>query len=211
MTIMRPARNSSIASGTLLNGDSGLILSAIVLKGASELETRITTADAGLRASLLAELSHRVITPYVAMAAVLVLLALMIWLSPLPEIDDDRIEADRREGAAARTSIFQFPHLLLGVVCIFVYVGVEVMAGDVIGIYGKALGLSLDVTKNLTAYTLWAMVAGYIIGIVTIPKVIKQEKRVKLGRVAEAERTAQMYARAFECRLRLDEPPDWSN
>ncbi|MFL6214026.1 MAG: sugar MFS transporter [Blastocatellia bacterium] len=162
---------------------SPLILSAIVLKGASELETRIATADAGLRASLLAELSHRVIAPYVAMAVVLALLALMIWLSPLPEIDDARIEADHREGAAARTSIFQFPHLLLGVVCIFVYVGVEVMAGDVIGIYGKALGLSLDVTKNLTAYTLWAMVAGYIIGIVTIPKIIRQETALKLSAI----------------------------
>jgi glucose/galactose transporter len=162
---------------------SPLILSAIVLKGASELEARIATADAGVRASLLEELSHRVIAPYVAMAAVLVLLALMIWLSPLPEIDDDGIEADHIEGAAARTSVFQFPHLLLGVICIFVYVGVEVMAGDVIGIYGKALGLSLDVTKNLTAYTLWAMVLGYIIGIVTIPKVIRQETALKLSAI----------------------------
>jgi glucose/galactose transporter len=162
---------------------SPLILSAIVLKGASELEARIATADASLRASLLEELSHRVIAPYVAMAVVLALLALMIWLSPLPEIDDDGTEADHVEGAAVRTSIFQFPHLLLGVVCIFVYVGVEVMAGDVIVIYGKALGLSLDVTKNLTAYTLWAMVAGYIIGIVTIPKVIRQETALKLSAI----------------------------
>jgi FHS family L-fucose permease-like MFS transporter len=162
---------------------SPLILSAIVLKGASELETRITTADAGVRASLLEELSHRVIAPYVAMAVVLAFLALMIWLSPLPEIDDTGEETGDRAGAAVRRSVFQFPHLLLGVVCIFVYVGVEVMAGDVIVIYGKALGLSLDVTKNLTAYTLWAMVAGYIIGIVTIPKIIKQETALTLSAI----------------------------
>ena len=39
---------------------------------------------------------------------------------------------------AASASIFQFPHLWLGVLCLFVYVGVEVMAGDAIGTYGQA-------------------------------------------------------------------------
>ncbi|HKP12292.1 MAG TPA: glucose/galactose MFS transporter, partial [Blastocatellia bacterium] len=50
-------------------------------------------------------------------------------------------------------------------------------------IYGKALGLSLDVTKNLTAYTLWAMVAGYVIGVATIPKYIRQEAALKLSAI----------------------------
>jgi FHS family L-fucose permease-like MFS transporter len=162
---------------------SPVILSSIVLKGASEIEAKVAVADPLTRADLLQQLSHRVIAPYAAMAVVLVLLALMIRLSPLPEIDADGEAASDSAGAAARTSIFQFPHLLLGMVCIFVYVGAEVMAGDVIVIYGKALGMSLDATKNLTAYTLWSMVVGYIIGVATIPKYIKQETALKLSAV----------------------------
>jgi FHS family L-fucose permease-like MFS transporter len=162
---------------------SPVILSSIVLKGASEIEAKVAAADPLMRADLLQQLSHRVIAPYAAMAVVLVLLALMIRLSPLPEIDAGGEAASDNPGAAARTSIFQFPHLLLGMVCIFVYVGAEVMAGDVIVIYGKALGMSLDATKNLTAYTLWSMVVGYIIGVATIPKYIKQETALKLSAV----------------------------
>ena len=61
--------------------------------------------------------------------------------------------------------------IVLGAICIFVYVGAEVMAGDVMVSHGKALGMSLDETKNFTSYTLWSMVVGYIIGIITIPKI----------------------------------------
>ncbi|MGH9826655.1 MAG: glucose/galactose MFS transporter, partial [Blastocatellia bacterium] len=111
------------------------------------------------------------------------LLALMIWISPLPEIDLAGEGSEKSRSGVARTSIFQFPHLLLGVFCIFVYVGVEVMSGDVIGTYGRSLGMSLDITKNFTSYTLWSMVVGYVIGVITIPKIIKQEDALKIASV----------------------------
>jgi FHS family L-fucose permease-like MFS transporter len=160
---------------------SPVILSSIILKRASAVESQIKEAtDPTLRGDLLRELSHRVIPPYLAMAVVLGMLGLMILISPLPEIDTNQEEAKDRDGWLAKTSVFAFPHLLLGVVCIFVYVGAEVMAGDVIGTYGKALGMSLDVTKNFTSYTLWSMVGGYAIGVAAIPRYIKQENALKL-------------------------------
>jgi hypothetical protein len=67
---------------------------------------------------------------------------------------------------------FSFPNLVLGVVALFLYVGVEVMAGDTIGIYGSSIGMPLSATKHLTSYTLIAMVVGYVVGIVSIPKFI---------------------------------------
>jgi glucose/galactose transporter len=162
---------------------SPIILSSIVLKGASAIEAKIATAvDPAARDQMLQELSHRVIAPYVVMAVVLVLLALMILVAPLPEIanaPDDQVSSR----AVAKTSVLQFPHLLLGVLCIFVYVGAEVMAGDVIGTYGKALGMSLDTTKNFTSYTLWSMVVGYVIGVFTIPKYVKQETALKVSAI----------------------------
>jgi FHS family L-fucose permease-like MFS transporter len=161
---------------------SPLVLSAILLAGASEVEQQIKAAtDPAVRQQLMQELSHRVIAPYAVMAVALAVVALIIWRSPLPELHtdgDDRRDDARSDG---RTSVFQFPHLLLGVLCIFVYVGAEVMAGDIIGSYGQDLGLSLDVTKYLTAATLSSMLVGYVLGILTIPRLIKQETALKIS------------------------------
>jgi glucose/galactose transporter len=118
----------------------------------------------------------------------------MILMSPLPEIDTNQEDAPDRPGQRVRTSVLAFPHLLLGVVCIFVYVGAEVMAGDVIGTYGKALGMSLDVTKNFTSYTLWSMVVGYAIGVAAIPRYIKQENALKLCAILGALLTLMAFA-----------------
>jgi glucose/galactose transporter len=164
-------------------GVSPWILSAIVLEGASAIEERLENiGDPEVHQRLLQELSHRVIAPYVVIAVVLLVLAVMIRLSPLPEIDTDGGDrADEGRPARPARSIFQFPYLLLGVVCIFFYVGVEVLAGDVIGPLGQDLGISLDQTKNFTSYTLWMMVVGYVIGIATIPRFVRQETALKIA------------------------------
>jgi FHS family L-fucose permease-like MFS transporter len=160
---------------------SPLILGAIVLKGAAETELKINAASNPVaRGLLLQELSNRVILPYAVMAGILFLLAFMIRYSSLPDIEST---PDDHPSQASKTSILQFPHLLLGALCIFVYVGVEVMSGDVISVYGKAIGISLDDAKNFTSYTLWSMVAGYILGILTIPRYIKQEKALAVSAV----------------------------
>jgi FHS family L-fucose permease-like MFS transporter len=161
---------------------SPIILSAIVLNRATEVESKIMSAtDAATRDVLLQELASKIILPYEIMAGVLVLLALMIYYSSLPEIDMGVEESTDSITTKSKTSILQFPHLLLGVLCIFVYVGAEVMAGDVIGPYGRAIGLSLDETKIFTTYTLCSMLVGYVIGIITIPKYIHQENALKFS------------------------------
>lgn len=161
---------------------SPLVLGAIVLKGASETEAQLNAAtDLAIRTNLLQELSHRVIMPYGIMTVVLFLLAIMIYFSPLPEIETDGSSSTEKQ--SNRDSIFQFQYLMLGILCLFLYVGVEVMAGDVIGTYGKAIGIGLDETKVFTSYTLWSMVAGYILGILTIPKYIKQQNALAISAI----------------------------
>jgi FHS family L-fucose permease-like MFS transporter len=160
---------------------SPVILSSIVLAGASEMQERLeNTGSLEVRVQMMQALAHRVIAPYLVMAGVLVLLALMIRLSPLPEIDTDGGAAD---DTGPRPSIFRFPHLWLGVVCIFVYVGAEVMAGDVIGPYGQDLGISLDRTKYFTLFTLVSMLIGYVIGVLTIPRYLRQQTALKLSAI----------------------------
>ena len=163
---------------------SPVIIGSIVLKNAQAIENKIAvTTDAAQKEILLNELSGRVITPYIIMAIVLLVLALMIKKSALPEINIDKEEPSSENLLTRKTSVFQFPHLLLGVVCLFLYVGVEVMAGDAIGTYGKAMGIGLDTTRYFTAFTLIAMFAGYVAGVFTIPKLMSQQTALKISAV----------------------------
>jgi glucose/galactose transporter len=163
---------------------SPLILGALVLKNATGIEEQINTAtDTVVKNNLLNELTSRIITPYLIMAVVLFLLAVMIKKSSLPEINVDK-EDDNSPSFVTKTSVFQFKHLMLGVLCLFLYVGVEVMAGDAIGAYGRELGMPLDETKYFTTFTLFSMLAGYVIGIIAIPKYVSQQNALALSAIA---------------------------
>ncbi|HWJ90728.1 MAG TPA: MFS transporter, partial [Flavisolibacter sp.] len=132
---------------------SPIILSTIVLKNANELQEKISAAtDAATKESLLNELAGRIIYPYIVIAVILFVLAFLIRKSSLPDIDSSKVnaEASGQSMESNKSSVLQFPHLLLGVLCLFFYVGVEVMAGDAIGIYGKSFGIPLDEYKYFT-------------------------------------------------------------
>lgn len=156
------------------------VLGALLLADADTLQADIDALEGPLLAARLDELAQRVVVPYGIMAGFLVLLGLMINFSPLPDLDP---EVDAPGVAADGRSIFSYPSLVLGVIALFLYVGVEVMAGDTIGIYGRSLGLPLSVAKHFTSYTLIGMVAGYVIGIVAIPRFISQAKALAASAV----------------------------
>ncbi len=120
-------------------------------------------------------LARRVIGPYAVMSAVLLLLGLFIRRAPLPEIETEREGVVEERTAAGKPSIFHFPHLILGVITLFFYVGIEVIAGDTIIRYGLSLGVPLQSAKNFTSIVLIAMVVGYILGILLIPRVLSQK------------------------------------
>jgi FHS family L-fucose permease-like MFS transporter len=163
---------------------SPIIVGALVLKNATAIEEKIiSVTDLSQKQILLNELAKRVISPYIIITIILVIMAIMIKISSLPEIVSDEKEVDTSRSSLQKTSVFQYPHLLLGVLCIFLYVGVEVMAGDAIGTYGKHMGMPLDETKYFTAFTLFAMLAGYVIGIFTIPKIVSQQKALAISAI----------------------------
>ncbi len=154
-----------------------IILGAVVLSDADTLTQELASMDASLKAARLDELALRVVTPYTLMAVVLVGLSLMVRFSPLPEIEQESDEdAAQPVAGSERSSVFQYPNLVLGVITLFFYVGLEVVSGDTIGTYGQSQGIPLSEAKSFTAYTLGAMVLGYIIGIITIPRFISQAK-----------------------------------
>ena len=164
---------------------SPIILSFFVLKGINKLEEQVNAAPTEeIKEGILNEFASKVYVPYLIMAVILFILAIWILRSPLPEIKGSEANvAPEGDPQKNKKSIFQFPHLWLGALCIFVYVGVEVMAGDAIGIYGKGFGIPTDQTKYFTSFTLGAMLLGYIAGLLSIPKYISQQKALTISAI----------------------------
>lgn len=157
-----------------------LIMGAFLLKDSDILIAKLKTMDAAQKAVELDALASRVIVPYIIIAAVLIALAIFIYFSSLPEVKAEGEEdSDDAHSKNDGKTIFSFPYLWLGFITLFLYVGVEVMAGDIIQVYGKSLGISLEVAKHFTSYTMIGMLVGYLIGIVTIPKYISQNTALK--------------------------------
>jgi MFS transporter, FHS family, L-fucose permease len=158
-----------------------IILASIILKDSKVLEEKLAqAADAATRTGLLDELASRVIMPYIVMALILVLLGLLLRFAHLPEVDTDAEDAASSELNVKKTSIWQFPHLLLGVVALFFYVGVEVIAGDSIIRYGQSIGIAMESAKYFTSLTLLSMILGYLIGIICIPKYFSQVTALRM-------------------------------
>ena len=157
-----------------------LIFGAILLSGIDEVKEKVSTVSPEEKAVLLDTMADSVFMPYMIMAIVLFVLGLLIRKAPLPHVEPNPIE-ESTEGGTTKTSIFQFPHLWLGVLTLFVYVGAEVIAGDTIIAYGISLGYSAQDAKYFTTFTLMAMVVTYELGVVLIPKYIKQGTALKIS------------------------------
>ena len=159
-----------------------LLIGALVLHGIGDLDQQVKAADPATRTVLLDTFAAKIHLPYMIMAGALVLLAVWVVRSSLPEIKPAGANDERAIGHSGR-SIFSFPHLWLGVLCLFLYVGVEVMAGDAIGTYGQGFGLPLDQTKFFTAFTLGAMLLGYVAGLLLIPRFVSQQRYLAVSAV----------------------------
>ncbi len=179
ITILGPIESGAkrIAIMGIANKTAGalgsLIFGAILLSGIDEVKAKLSTATIDEKATLLDTMADSVFVPYVVMAIVLFILGVLIRKAPLPHVEAEEGE-DVTDGKTAKTSIFQFPHLWIGVLALFVYVGAEVIAGDTIIAYGISLGFTGEEAKFFTTYTLMAMVATYALGVFLIPKFIKQ-------------------------------------
>jgi glucose/galactose transporter len=159
-----------------------LLIGTLVLNGIGDLDAKVKAADPAARELLLNEFAAKIHAPYMVMAGILALLAIWIARSSLPDIE--ATTANSTPGSsAARSGILQVPHLWLGVLCLFLYVGVEVMAGDAIGTYGASFHLPLDQTKFFTAFTLTGMLIGYVAGLLLIPRVVSQQRYLAISAV----------------------------
>ena len=188
ITILGPMESAAkrIAIMGIANKVAGalgsVIFGAILLSGIGSIKEKLLVVDDIEKSNLLNTMADSVITPYIVMAVVLFLLGILIRKAPLPDVEAQPIEVSET-GEKAKTSIFQFPHLWLGVLALFLYVGVEVVAGDTIISYGISLNIPAEEAKFFTLFTLMAMVATYALGVFLIPKYISQSLALKASAI----------------------------
>ncbi len=158
-----------------------LLFAAVILRATdTDLFQQLGTMSPAAKAAALDELIRRVALPYAFVGGALLILGFLVRFSPLPEIDTEHETAEVAEANADKTSIFQFPHLILGAFGIFLHVGASVITVDTIIPYAQSMGLPLLEAKVFPSFTLTAMISGYLMGIVFIPRIISQVTALRL-------------------------------
>lgn len=166
---------------------SPLVLTALILHGMEKFsESNLALLTFDQKETLLNELASRIVGPYTAMALLLAVFAVLVKFSSLPnEIDIEDDDHETLKGFVKQIpDALKIRHLLLGIITLFVYVGVEVMAGDSLTQFGRSLHLAY--APKLTAFTMAFMVFGYLLGIVLIPKVISQSRALVISAILGA-------------------------
>lgn len=126
--------------------------------------------------------------PFYIISGIILIMGIFSYFLPLPDIkaegeDDKDIDSpfvsENIIIANSKTSILQFPHVIIGSIAYFFYTGVEVLALGSINQYAVALGLPSP--QNYVWLTSLAMVIGYLIGVIFIPRVISQVTALKMS------------------------------
>lgn len=158
-----------------------LVFAAVILKATdTDLFIQLDNMDPSQKGMALDELVQRVILPYICVGLVLFLLGMLVRFSPLPDIDTENESSEVAAANANKNSIIEFPHLILGALAIFLHVGTQVISIDTIIGYANSMGIPLLEAKAFPSYTLTATICGYIIGIVAIPKYIRQVNALRI-------------------------------
>jgi len=123
--------------------------------------------------------------PFYIVTGILVVLGIFMYFAPLPEVkaagEDENDESSASAYAKGKTSVFQMPHLMLGVLALFLYVGVETLPmASIIGFAKAVFGEGMAKPEGYAKYVPIGMFVGYIFGVAMIPKVISQTKALKL-------------------------------
>lgn len=156
-----------------------LLISSVLFSGMDALSAKIQTLSGAELEAELAVLASRIQMPYIIITVLLCLLALMIALARLPEVKNE----DENSETKQEKSIFKIPYLWLGVLTLFLYVGVEVIAIDTLGLYAVSQGISEDIAPKLGTFSLIALTIGYIIGIILVPKHISQSQALSVSAI----------------------------
>jgi glucose/galactose transporter len=156
------------------------LLGSIFLFNADDIIASVSQATAAEKADILDAYALKIVNPYIIITVILLLLAVMIYFSKMPEINESESEAtDIESQEKSKSSVFQYPHLVVGVLALFFAAACEVIPIDSVIIYSRALGIPIEEARHFSTYTLYAMLAGYIASTILIPKYLSQSKALQ--------------------------------
>jgi fucose permease len=120
-----------------------------------------------------------IILPFFIVSGILAALGIFAYFAPLPEVsaegEDEGTEL-ASSYAANKTNIFQFPHLILGVVALFLYVGIETLPMASIIDFARATFGNVENLQGYSKFVTIGLVVGYLFGVVAIPKYVSQTR-----------------------------------
>lgn len=121
--------------------------------------------------------------PFLVIIGLFIILGVVALVSPLPEVkaageDNDTADTEVSSYANSKSSVFQFPHLVLGAIAIFFYVGSETIVLGTLIDYAQEL--SLPHPETYSWITPISISIGYILGIILIPKYLSQTKALQI-------------------------------
>ena len=127
-------------------------------------------ADAAQKASK-AEQIASVQIPYLGLAGLLILLAVFVKMIRLPDARKIAVE-ESEHNHDGKTSVWQYKHLILGVVGIFCYVGAEVSIGSfMVNILGFLKGLNHAKAADMLALYWGGAMVGRFLGSAVMARV----------------------------------------
>ena len=129
------------------------------------------------------EMIRGVIPPYIILAVFLFVFGIIFWKSPMPDINPNRDNASGFSGGD-RDSVFAYPYLVLGILALFCHTGSQQVAISSLIEYAGSMGVDLLSAKVFPSYTLACIMLGYLIGVVTIPKYLSQQKALVICTVS---------------------------
>lgn len=126
---------------------------------------------------------HDAIVPFYFITGILIVLGMLSYFSPLPEVKargEDESENEKTSGSTnTKMGFFQFPHLFLGAIAVFFYVGVENIA--LVSIIDYAIEIRLPSPERFAFYTSVGYILGYCLGIILIPRIVSQTNAMKIN------------------------------
>lgn len=155
-----------------------LLFAAVVIR--PEDKDVMAAVESGLLAgpakeAALDEMIKGVIPPYLVLTVFLAVFAVIFFKSPIKDINPDK-DNKSVEGTQDRSSVWAYPYLVLGVIALFCHLGSQQISIATIIEYAQSMGLDLDAAKVFPSYTLACILGGYLLGVISIPKYISQQK-----------------------------------
>lgn len=160
------------------------VLGSLFLLNADDLVSQVENTTAAHKATLLDAYALKIVVPYLLITGALVLMALFIRYTHLPEIAETKQSNDLIFSRAEKPkSVLASPHLVLGVCTLFLASACEMIPVDSIILYGRSIGMPMQAAQQLPNYGLGAMLLGYTASILFIPRFIEQHHALQIAAI----------------------------